>query len=82
MKLDKSHAWSVQVTLPADQGKGRRWAHNDTITVITQGGAEAAMTEVKREYPDATIWAVHHLGSRTVLLLDVGPSVKESDGRD
>ncbi len=81
MKLDNSHAWAVQVTLPADQSKGRRWAHNDTITVITTGGIDGAMRAVMAEYPDAKIWAANHSGSRTVLILDV-PTPSGGEGKE
>jgi hypothetical protein len=68
MKIENCNAWAIQVTLPPDAGKGRRWTHNDTITVVAKD-VESATAEVRREYPDAKVWAVNHIGSRTILLV-------------
>ena len=74
MILDNCHTWSVAVTFPSGsvdkQGKERRWAQNDTITVVAASAARA-LEMVQTQWPSATVWTVNHIGSRTILMADV-----------
>jgi hypothetical protein len=76
-KLDTASAWSVRVTFPPgstdSKGEARHWAHNDTITVITHAGVTGAIAAVAEAYPSATVWAVNHVGSRTMLIVHDAP---------
>lgn len=73
MVLDNCNAWSVAVTFPAGTndkiGQPRRWAHNDTVTVVAEN-ATRALALLKEQWPDATVWSVNHIGSRTIVLVD------------
>lgn len=74
MILDNCHTWSVAVTFPTGsidaKGAARRWAHNDTITVVAES-ATRAIELAKEQWPDVKVWSVNHVGSRTILLADV-----------
>lgn len=82
MILDNQHTWSVAVTFPPGSkdkaGKERRWAHNDTITVVA-GSAARAIELVSAQWPDAKVWTVNHTGSRTILMVDAVALPSESD---
>ncbi len=68
MKLDNCNTWSVAITHPKNDAMGRRWAHNDTVTVVATSMLEAH-AEVLKEWPDVKIWSINHIGSKTVLLM-------------
>lgn len=76
MILDRCLTWSVQVTFPAgsvdSQGKQRRYAHNDTVTVVA-ADAKRAIELVQTQWPTVQVWAVNHVGSRTILMADLLP---------
>ena len=73
MIIDNCSTWAVQVTFPPGsidaKGSARRWAHNDTITVVAPG-VDRALALVRANWPLATVWCVNHSGSRTVLMVD------------
>lgn len=90
MIIDNCNAWQVRVTFPPGskdaKGAARRWAHNDTITVVA-ADIDRASSAVRRQWPDVTIWSVNHVGSRTILMVDdagmtQGAGQSESEGDD
>lgn len=74
MILENCHTWSVAVTFPPGSvdkaGKERRWAHNDTITVVAESAARA-IEMVTAQWPEVKVWTVNHIGSRTILMADM-----------
>lgn len=74
MIIDNCNAFAVRVTFPAGSvakdGKPRRWAHNDTVTVVAES-IDRALAMVHAEWPSATVWGANHIGSRTILMVDV-----------
>jgi len=73
MIIDNCSTWAVQVTFPPGsidaKGSARRWAHNDTITIVAPG-VDRVLALVHAQWPDATVWCVNHSGSRTILMVD------------
>jgi len=73
MIIDNCQTWSVRVCFPPgstdSKGARRRYAHNDTITVVA-ASLDRASELVKKQWPGVTIWGIGHVGSRTVLMVD------------
>ncbi len=73
MIIDNCSTWAVQVTFPPGsldaKGAARRWAHNDTVTVVAESIGRA-LELVATQWPAARVWAMNHSGSRTILMVD------------
>lgn len=86
MILNNCHTWSVSITFPAgspdSKGEARRWAHNDTVTVVAPSAARAIVL-VETEWPTVKVWTVNHVGSRTILMVDADLTApKESNSKE
>ena len=57
----KNRLWFVQMTLPKDESKGRRWAINKRVGIASMT-IERAIEKARIEYPDAVFWQVTHQG--------------------
>lgn len=53
--------WRIQYSLPKDIQKGRSWNVNHSLSVAAIS-VEIAITALKKEHPDATIWQINHQG--------------------
>ena len=84
MILENCHTWTVAVTFPAGTldkyGKERRWAHSDSVTVVCTSAARA-IEMVAAQWPDAKVWTVNHVGSRTILMADL-PVSTSGEGKE
>jgi alpha-D-ribose 1-methylphosphonate 5-triphosphate diphosphatase PhnM len=75
----ESSGWSVQVSLPKDEGKGRRWRQNVQRTCVCASAARA-IEMVMSEHPDATVHSVNRISHQSVMLLDDPVTVVLIDG--
>jgi hypothetical protein len=73
MIIENEFTWTVTVTFPRDsldaKGEKRRWAHNDSITVVASSLLRAHEM-VMAQWPHVQVWSINHKGSRTLLMVD------------
>ncbi len=71
MKIE-TNLWHAKISLPADEAAGRKYPKNLTLTVFANN-IDAALAELKREYPDASYKGIQHSG-KAILIGDINES--------